>query len=83
MFFLSSHPFMANGVAFHPSATNSNDQLKSSSQIVLTNLINRTMLQAMLTFLTKPENLNNAALKMRSGGKAGYMRFIFYLIFHI
>jgi hypothetical protein len=30
------------------------------------------MLQAMLTFLTKPENLNNAALKTRSGGKAGY-----------
>ena len=33
------------------------------------------MLQAMLTFFTKPENLNNAAMKTRSGGKAGYVRF--------
>ena len=30
------------------------------------------MLLAMLTFFTKPENLDNAAMKMRSGGKAGY-----------
>ncbi len=30
------------------------------------------MLQAILTFITKPKNLNNAAMKTRSGGKAGY-----------
>jgi len=29
------------------------------------------MLQATLTFLTKPEYFNNAAMKTRSGGKAG------------
>lgn len=26
----------------------------------------------MLTLLTQPENLNNAAMKTRAGGKAGY-----------
>jgi hypothetical protein len=30
------------------------------------------MLLAMLTFFTKPENFENAAVKTRSGGKAGY-----------
>jgi hypothetical protein len=30
------------------------------------------MLQAMLNFFTKPEIMINAALKTRSGGKAGY-----------
>lgn len=30
------------------------------------------MLQAMLTFFTKPNNMKNAALKSRSGGKACY-----------
>jgi len=39
--------------------------------IILTILFNRTTLQAMVTFFTKPENMNNAAMKMRSGGKAG------------
>lgn len=29
------------------------------------------MLQAMLISFTKPENLNNAAMKTRSGGKTG------------
>jgi len=29
------------------------------------------MLLAMPAFFTKPENLNNAAMKTRSGGKAG------------
>jgi len=31
------------------------------------------MLQAMLTFYNQPEKFNNAAMKTRSGGKAGYM----------
>ncbi len=30
------------------------------------------MLQTMLTFLTKPEYFNDAAMKTRSGGKACY-----------
>jgi len=34
------------------------------------------MLQAMLYFFTKPENLNNAAMKTRSGGKADYAQII-------
>jgi len=41
--------------------------------IILTNLVNRTMSQAIFTFLTKPENLNSAAMKTRSGAKAGYV----------
>lgn len=29
----------------------------------------------MLNYITKPENLNNAALKTRSCGKAGYVAY--------
>jgi hypothetical protein len=61
-----------NGVAFHPSAPNNDAELKSYRQIFLTILFIKIMLQAMLTFFTKPENLNSAALKTRSGGKVGY-----------
>jgi len=34
------------------------------------------MLKAKLTFFTKPENLKNAAMKKRAGGKAGHTAII-------
>ena len=66
-------PNILNGAAFHLSAQNKDAELKSYCQQLLTNLFYRTNLQAMLTFFTEPNNLNNSTLKTRSGGKAGYM----------
>jgi hypothetical protein len=70
---------MLNGVALHPSAPKSNDDIKSYCQIFLTNLFNRTMLHTMTELSTKPENLINTALKTRSGGKAGYKAMVYPL----
>jgi hypothetical protein len=60
-------------VAFHPSAPDSIAELKSYCQEFQTILFNRTDLLATLIFLTKLENLTNAAMKTRLGGKAGYV----------
>jgi hypothetical protein len=46
---------VANGVAFHPSAHNSDTELKNYCQIFLTILFNRTTLLAILTFFTNPK----------------------------
>ena len=63
-----------NGVAFHPSALNNNDELKNYNQKIIKNLSYCTTVKLQNQHdNAKPKITTKAAPFSRSGGKAGYV----------